>query len=171
MAPFGCCTRYSIYRFPQLLPFALPTTLIQRRVAKMERWQQRNGAGTKEEWTRKTIGPVALRSARRQGQQDVHLNELLSGHWCFASYLHQIGNGEDPSQGPLCYAIRHRGTHFDRLPSLVFFFTFKSAIRPAPGISVKHYFGRRFTIVYSKQNISVYLKIPFSPVTGRAHNF
>ena len=71
-------------------------TAAQRRSATLVQWQERHSMGTRGEWTRRVIGPVAPWATRSRGELDYHLTQLLTGHGCFASFLHRIGKRDAP---------------------------------------------------------------------------
>lgn len=65
-----------------------------RRVARANRsntWQERWRTIQKDTWTRRLIPDVPPLLDRRHGYTTYHITQALSGHGCFAAYLHRFG--------------------------------------------------------------------------------
>lgn len=62
----------------------------------LNEWQQRWNRAATGEWTRQLIPDILPWLKRRHGELTFHLTQFLSGHGCFASFLHRIGKAETP---------------------------------------------------------------------------
>lgn len=60
----------------------------------LDKWQSR-WEGTEEaeerQWTRRLIRDVREWTGRKHGEVDFHITQALTGHGCFAQYLHRFG--------------------------------------------------------------------------------
>ncbi|KAL4154115.1 hypothetical protein QTP88_001948 [Uroleucon formosanum] len=64
----------------------------------MDQWQEKWEATNETEgriWTRRLIRDVREWTGRRHGEVDFHITQALTGHGCFARYLHRFGLLDD----------------------------------------------------------------------------
>jgi hypothetical protein len=61
----------------------------------LQKWQERWQQTEKGAWTRKLIPRVKPWLERKHGELDFHLTQALTGHGCFAAFLHRIGKQQD----------------------------------------------------------------------------
>ncbi|KAJ3617034.1 hypothetical protein MTP99_009165 [Tenebrio molitor] len=61
----------------------------------LQKWQERWQQTEKGAWTRKLIPRVKPWLERKHGELDFHLIQALTGHGCFAAFLHRIGKQQD----------------------------------------------------------------------------
>ncbi|CAH1720556.1 unnamed protein product [Aphis gossypii] len=57
-------------------------------------WQNRWDGSLKGRWTHRLIPVIERWTARRHGEVNFHLTQVLSGHWCYAEYLKRFGKLE-----------------------------------------------------------------------------
>lgn len=62
----------------------------------MEEWQHRWSSSDKGRWTYRLIPDINKWQSRRHGEVNFHLTQVLSGHGCFAEYLHRFGKLNSP---------------------------------------------------------------------------
>ncbi|KAJ3616517.1 hypothetical protein MTP99_019814, partial [Tenebrio molitor] len=58
-------------------------------------WQRRWVSGEKAAWTRTLIPDISMWVKKKHGELDYHLTQALTGHGCFAAFLHRIGKEQD----------------------------------------------------------------------------
>lgn len=64
----------------------------------LDKWQDRweaIEAAEERQWTRRLIRDVRAWTGRRFGEVDFHITQALTGHGCFAQYLHRLGLLDD----------------------------------------------------------------------------
>jgi len=67
----------------------------------ISRWQERWDSATSVRWTHALTSVLSPWLERRHGQVDFDLTQIVSGHWCFRSYLKKYGH--DTKDGcPFC---------------------------------------------------------------------
>jgi hypothetical protein len=58
-------------------------------------WQRRWEDEQKAAWTRTLIPNISRWARRKHGELEFHLIQALTGHECFAAFLHRIGREQD----------------------------------------------------------------------------
>lgn len=63
----------------------------------LEAWQERWDVSTNGRWTHRLIPKVDPWHSRKHGEVNFRITQALSGHGCFAQYLHRFGKLESPA--------------------------------------------------------------------------
>nr|CAI5859878.1 unnamed protein product [Callosobruchus analis] len=61
------------------------------------RWQEQWSNSTTGRWTRTLVADIRSWILRSHGETDYHLTQVLTGHGCFAAYLHRFQLAAEPT--------------------------------------------------------------------------